>query len=102
MVGNMKLDVYRSCSRAEKRDVLDAFWRTGVNPSVRIRDAAFQYGPYAVLCLVAVALELAFVVYVSIERAMVVGWIAVLLEAVVALSLWWSIVRYRTLRRQLR
>jgi hypothetical protein len=97
----MRLDVYRSCSRTEKRDVLDAFWRSGVNPSARIRDAAFQYGPYAVLCLAAVALELAFVVYVSIERAMVVGVIAALLEAVTALSLFWAIVRYRSLRRQL-
>ncbi len=96
----MKLDVYKSCSRAEKRDVLNVFWHTNVQSSSRIQRAAFEYGPYAVLCLVAVALELGLVIFVSISRALVVGWLAVLLEVVVVLSLWWAVVRHRVIKSQ--
>jgi len=94
----VKLDVYRSCTRQEKREVLDAFWRSGGQPSTRIRDAAYQYGPFAALSLAAVALELALVIFVSIQRVAVVGWLAVVFEAVVLLSLWWSLVRCRAIR----
>lgn len=80
--------------------MLDAFWHTNAQPSSRIHQAAFQYGPYAVIALVAVAMELALVIAVSIHRAMVVGWLAVLFEAVVLLSLWWAMVRNRAVRRQ--
>lgn len=97
----MKLDVYQSCSRAEKREVLDAFWRAHTRPSSRIHRAANQYGFYAVICLVAVALELALVIFVANRRAFVVGWLAVLLEAAVLLSLWWAVVRCRALRNSI-
>ncbi len=93
----MKLDVYQSCSRREKREVLDAFWRSHTQPTSRIHQAATQYGPYAVICLAAVALELALVIFVTIHRAFVVGWLAVLLEAVVLASLCWAVVRSRAL-----
>lgn len=95
----MKLDVYRSCSRQEKGEVLNAFWHTNVTPTQRIHEAAIQYGPWAVLCLVTLALELGLVIYVAINRAAVVGWFAVLLEAIVVLSLWWAVVRWRALRQ---
>jgi hypothetical protein len=97
----MKLDVYRSCSRHEKRQVLEAFWHSHVESSVRIRDAAIQYGPYAVACLVAVAAELVVVIIASAHRAVVISWIAVLVEVVVVFSLWWAVVRSRALRREL-
>lgn len=96
----VKLDVYRSCTRQEKREVLETFWRTGVAPSARIHEAAFQYGPFAVICLFAVALELALVIFVSIQRAVVVGWLAVVFEAIVLVSLWWSVIRWRAIRGQ--
>jgi hypothetical protein len=94
----MKLDVYQSCTRSEKRDVLNKFWHSNAQSSARIQQAAFQYGPYAVICLVAVALELGFVIVVSIHRAFVVGWIAVLFEALTLWSLWWAVVRWRAIR----
>src|SRR6202041_3053677 len=75
-VVGMKLDVYRSCSRHEKRQVLEAFWHTHVESSTRIRKAAIQYGPYAVACLVAVAAELVVVIVASAHRAFVITWIA--------------------------
>jgi hypothetical protein len=96
----MKLDVYQSCTRSEKRDVLNAFWHRNVQSSARIQQAAFQYGPYAVICLVAVALELGFVIVVSIHRAFVVGWIAVLFEALALWSLWWAVVRWHSIRAE--
>ena len=81
--------------------MLETFWHSHVESSSRIRDAAIQYGPYAVACLVAVAAELAVVIVASADRAFVVSWIAVVVEVVVVLSLWWAVVRSRALRREL-
>jgi hypothetical protein len=97
----VKLDVYRSCSRQEKRQVLDAFWRTNAHPTSRIHEAAAQYGPYAVLSLLAVATELLVVILVSIDRAVVIGVLAILLEAFVLWSLWRAITRSRAIRDEL-
>jgi hypothetical protein len=96
----VKLDVYRSCSRQEKRQVLEAFWRTTAHPTSRIHEAAAQYGPYAVLSLLAVAAELLVVILVAMDRAVAIGVIAILLEAFVVWSLWWAIARSRAIRRQ--
>ena len=94
----MKLDVYRSCSRQEKTEVLATFWRRNVEAPSRIREAARQYGPFAVISLVAIAAELALVIAVSIMRAYAVGSVAVLFEAIVVLSLWWALVRTRDIK----
>jgi hypothetical protein len=93
----VKLDVYRSCTRQEKREVLEAFWRRSGHPTARVHEAALQYGPFAVISLVTVVLELALVIFVSLHRAPVVGWLAVAFEAIVVLSLWWSLVRFRAI-----
>ncbi|MCU1362243.1 MAG: hypothetical protein JWM55_71 [Acidimicrobiaceae bacterium] len=95
----MRLDVYRSCSRQEKVQVLEAFWRSHVKSSDRIHLAAVQYGPYAVICLVAVAVELAVIIALALSRAIVIGLIAILLEVVAVTSLWWALVRTRAVRR---
>jgi hypothetical protein len=96
----MKLDVYRSCSRHEKRQVLEAFWHTNVESSSRIHDAAVQYGPWAVVCLVAVAAELVVVIAASLHHVLVISWIAIAVESVVVLSLCWAVVRSRALKRE--
>jgi hypothetical protein len=96
----MKLDVYQSCTRSEKRDVLNKFWHSDVQSSDRIKQAAIQYGPYAVICIVAVALELGFVIVVTIRRAFLVGWFAAVLEAFALWSLWWSVVRWRAIKTE--
>jgi len=100
-LSTVKLDVYRSCSRHEKRQVLDAFWRTNARPTNRIHEAAAQYGPYAVLSLFAVATELLVVILVSFDRVLAIGIIAILLEAFVLWSLWWAVVRSRAIRHEL-
>jgi hypothetical protein len=53
-----------------------------------------------VLCLLAVAAELLVVILVSIDRAVVIGALAALVEAFVLWSLWWAIVRYRAIKRE--
>jgi uncharacterized membrane protein YkgB len=95
----MKLDVYRSCSRKEKGQVLETFWRSNVESSDRIRHAATQYGPYAVLCLVVVALELGVIIGLAVSRASVLGAIATVLEVITVASLWWALVRTRAIRK---
>lgn len=94
--------MYRSCSRQEKGQVLEAFWRSHVKSSERIHLAAVQYGPYAVICLVAVALELGLIIGLSVSRAGIIGVIAVVLEAVTVASLWWAVVRTRAIRHDAR
>jgi uncharacterized membrane protein YkgB len=94
----VKLDVYRSCSRQEKGQVLDTFWRRNVDSSERIHRAAVQYGPYAVICLVAVALELGVIISLAMSRASIIGAIAIVLEVVTVASLWWALVRTRAVR----
>jgi uncharacterized membrane protein YkgB len=94
----VKLDVYRSCSRHEKGQVLDTFWRRNVDSSERIHRAAVQYGPYAVICLVAVALELGVIISLAMSRASIIGAIAIVLEVVTVASLWWALVRTRAVR----
>lgn len=94
----MKLDVYRRCTRREKMDVLNAFWRRHVEASPTILVAARQYGAYAVLCVAAIALELIVVIVAGFSHVVVVGWLALAVELFTLWSLGWSVVRYRTLR----
>ena len=94
----MRLDVYRSCSRSEKRDVLEAFWRSNERASSRINDAAIQYGPLAILSLVVVVFELALIVATTLGRGYAWGWLVAAFEILVLASLVWSIVRWRALK----
>jgi hypothetical protein len=94
----MKLDVYRSCSRAEKREVLNVYWHKNVETTIRIHDAAVQYGPWAIACIVILALELVPVIALSFGHTNAVGVVAVALEVFLLVSLWWAILRYEELR----
>lgn len=80
--------------------MLEAFWRTNAHPPRRIHDAAAQYGPYAVMSLLAVAAELLVVIIASIDRAMTIGVVAILLESFVLWSLWRALIRSRALRHE--
>ena len=95
----VKLDVYRSCSWAEKRRVLDVFWRSGVVAPEPIRSAALQYGPWAVLCCLVLALEPLPVLVISIGRSSALTWAAAGVEAVMVLSLAWAMARLNALQR---
>jgi hypothetical protein len=93
------LDVYRSCSRSEKRQVLDVFWRRDVVASERITDAALQYGPWALLCCVVLAVEPIPVLAISLGRSDALAWTAAVVEAVLLLSVSWAALRCSSLRR---
>src|SRR5271169_6328276 len=95
----MMLDVYRSCSRSEKREVLEVFWRRDVVAPERITDAALQYGPWALLCCVVLAAEPIPVLALSLGRSDALAWTAAVVEAVLLLSVWWAAARYSSLRR---
>ncbi len=98
IVNNVKLDVYRSCSREEKREVLGTFWRAKGADSPRAERAAEQYGAYAIIYVGAIALELLVVIIAGFDHAHVVGWLALGAEVFVLWCLWWAVVRYRALR----
>jgi hypothetical protein len=93
----VKLDVYRSCSWKEKRDVLNVFWRTNVEASSRIVEAAVQYGYYAVISLIVVMLELAVILIVALSHNTFVAGLSASAELFMIWSTWWSIKRYRFL-----
>jgi len=63
----VNIDVYRSCTWREKRDVLNVFWRTNVDATSRIVVAAAQYGYYAVISLVVVMAEVALILWVVLN-----------------------------------
>jgi hypothetical protein len=96
----VKVDVYRSCTWHEKRDVLNVFWRTNVDASSRIGTAAVQYGYYAVICLVVVMLELALILVVALEHNAFVAGVSAAVELFMLWSTWWAVKRYRVLRYQ--
>lgn len=97
----MKIDVYRSCTWREKRDVLNVFWRTNVDASSRIVEASVQYGYYAIICLVVVMVEVAFILGVAIDRNALIAAITVPAELFMIWSTWWAMKRYRLLKYQI-
>ena len=97
-MADVRLNVYRGCSRQEKREVLGTFWCTASPSSSRILEAAEQYGAYAIIYVAAIAVEVLVVMIAGFSHVAVVGWLALGGEAFILWSLWWSIVRYRALR----
>lgn len=96
----MGLVVYRSCTWREKREVLETFWRTKSSLSEKINQAALEYGPYATVCILVIAIELVPVIIYAVERSSPWAWLAVPGELLTALSLWRAHDRYRSLRAQ--
>jgi hypothetical protein len=94
----VKIDVYRSCTWREKRDVLNVFWRTNVDASSRIVEASVQYGYYAIICLVVVMVEVAFILGVALDRNALIAALTVLAELFMIWSTWWAMKRYRVLK----
>jgi hypothetical protein len=94
------IDVYRSCTWREKRDVLNVFWRTNVEATSRIVEAAVQYGYYAVICLIVVMLELALILVVALSQNSLVAGLSAFAELFMIWSTWRAIKRYRVLKTQ--
>lgn len=96
----MSLNVYRGCSWREKRDVLNVFWRSDVDASTRLREAALQYGYYAVICLGVVILEVALIFVVALGQNSLVAGLAAAGELFMVWSTWWALKRYRVLKSE--
>lgn len=96
----MQIDIYRSCSWREKRDVLNVFWRTNVEATSRIVEAAVQYGYYCVICLFVVIAELALILAVTLTHNSFVAGITSAAELFMFWSTWWAVKRYRLLKSQ--
>jgi membrane protein YdbS with pleckstrin-like domain len=96
----VSIDVYRGCTWKEKRDVLNVFWRTNVDASSRVGEAAVQYGYYAIICLAIVIVELAVILVVAFDRNALVAALSVLAELFMFWSTWWAAKRYRVLKYQ--
>jgi hypothetical protein len=80
--------------------VLEVFWRRDVLGSERITDAALQYGPWAVLCCLVLAIEPLPVLVLSIGRSPALAWSALVLEILLLGALWLSMARFSSLRRR--
>ena len=96
----MNIDVYRSCTFKEKRDVLNVFWRTNVESTTRIGEAAVQYGYYAVICLAVVMLEVALILVVALNHNAFVAGFSAAAELFMLWSTWWAIKRFRILKHR--
>ncbi|MGB8196640.1 MAG: hypothetical protein WCF25_06510 [Acidimicrobiales bacterium] len=94
----MNIDVYRSCSWREKRDVLNVFWRRDVEASSRLVEAAVQYGYYCLICLYVVILEVALIFVVGLQHNAFVAGLAAASELFMIWSTWWAVKRYRAVK----
>ena len=94
----VKLNVYRSCTWREKRDVLNAFWRINSSPTPRIREAALQYGHYAVIAMAVIILEVALVIAFSVGHRSLFAVVGAVLEVFMLWWTGWAVLRYRTLK----
>ena len=94
-VDRVKLDVYRSCSFAEKRQVLGAFWRGQESESSKIMQGSAQYGPWALLMLIAIEIELLVLLVLLVGYGHPVGWLVLAPGALVAIGIWRAAVQTR-------
>ncbi len=93
----MKLDAYKSCSFSEKRQVLETFWRARPAESTKVASAATQYGPWAVVLLIVIVLELVVVLVASVSLGYLAGWFALIPVALAAFGLVKAVERSRAL-----
>jgi hypothetical protein len=89
------LSTYRSCTFAEKRAVLRTFWSHHRDDSDKVIDAAREYGPYALVMVAVIALELAVISAVLFSAGNSWAWPAVTATALAAVSTWWTRVCQR-------
>jgi hypothetical protein len=94
----VNLDVYRSCSFKEKREVLSVFWRTTAEGTERISRAAVQYGYVAIICLIAILLESVLLTVLSIVHGSALAWIGAAGDAFMVWAIGRALVRYRALK----
>ncbi len=72
----MGLETYRSCSAAEKRLVLATFWSRKPSESDKVLQAAREYGPYDVVMVGLISLELGVIAAALFASGSAWAWFA--------------------------
>ncbi len=88
----MRLATYNSCSFNEKRSVLRTFWSGRPDESQKINEAAHEYGPYALLLVATITVELIIIAALLILRANGWAWVPTGASVLSIWSLWWTAV----------
>jgi hypothetical protein len=94
----MELDVYRSCSFAERREVLGVFWRAQPSTSPKITEGAIQYGPVAAIFVLVICVELGLLTGLTLAKGSSWGWALLVVTLLGLASLWLAVERVRSLR----
>ncbi len=94
----VNLTTYQSCSFAEKRAVLRAFWSSSDEESDKVNLAAREYGPYALGMVAIIALELVVISAVLAVRGSGWAWISLIATVFGLWSLWRTYVCQRARR----
>ena len=93
----MELDTYRSCSFAEKREVLGVFWRSQPASSPKITEGAVQYGPVAAIFVLVICIELGLLTGLLFVKSSAWAWALLVLTLLGLASLWLAVKRVRSL-----
>ena len=86
------LATYRSCTFAEKRAVLRTFWSQCAAESDKVGRAAQEYGPYALIMVAVICIELVLitVALVALASASAWAWLAGAAAVLAGVSTWWT------------
>ncbi|MDH2903555.1 MAG: hypothetical protein PXZ08_06360 [Actinomycetota bacterium] len=87
----MGLATYKSCTFNEKRAVLRTFWSCRAHESEKINQAAREYGPYALVLVLVISVELVVIAALLVARANGWAWIATAASVLGLWSLWWTV-----------
>ena len=96
-MSDVGLATYRRCTFSEKRAVLRVFWSCRESDSDTVNEAAREYGPYALVMVVVIAIELAVIAAVLFNRGNVWAWPAVAATAFAVVCVWWTRVCQRAI-----
>ncbi|HUX04439.1 MAG TPA: hypothetical protein VMV53_05975 [Acidimicrobiales bacterium] len=86
----MGLATYRSCTFAEKRAVLRTFWSRQPDESDRIVQAAREYGPYAMVMVAVITVELLVISGSLLAAGSGWAWPGAVATLGAALGAWWA------------
>lgn len=96
-MSDVRLVTYRRCTFSEKRAVLGVFWARRESDNDTVNEAAREYGPYALAMVVVIAVELAVIAAVLLNKDNVWAWPAVAVTGLAVVCVWWTRVCQRTI-----
>jgi hypothetical protein len=91
------LATYRSCTFAEKRAVLRAFWSRRAAESDKVGQAAREYGPYALVMVAVICVELVLITVALFALGNAWAWLTATAAVLAVVSTWWTRVCQRAM-----